>query len=177
MFRSKKARSPFWKQPPFPSSDPAMLYQAGISCVQRSDGKGMMAAGWRIWRLAGLHEHQASDFLTGGYDLWRESSDFEPALAATFLNELLEGLRDAPLLPGDIWSLPREVVMPVASQHGARAWAASGLIAVSRPDERSTIEQVAYSAVSGSPRPFVPPRSIAWAEGYADQNGLPAPWG
>jgi len=99
------------------TSDPEQLHDYALyNIVGRQDGKGMMATGWTIWTLTGdIHGHQASDFLTDGYDLWVVEPGFDPSLGRLFLEDLLARMSDNPSLDGDIWSLPQAVVLPVST--------------------------------------------------------------
>jgi hypothetical protein len=60
-------------------ADGSRLYQHGIDCVTRQDGKGMMAAGWGLLDISGIHERQAFDFLSDGFRAWRSEPDYDSA--------------------------------------------------------------------------------------------------
>ncbi|MEV4721838.1 hypothetical protein AB0J94_32020 [Micromonospora noduli] len=64
---NRKKPTAFWQEPPFRPTDLAQLYQYAIDCAGREDGVGMMRSGWAIYRKAGLHAHQAGNFLRDGY--------------------------------------------------------------------------------------------------------------
>jgi hypothetical protein len=118
----------FWRTPPFRSPDPILLYQHGITCVTR-DGAGMMRTGWAIWGLAGLHQHQTSDFLYDGFREWHESADIAEQRA--FVSDVfVRAISDAPSFPPDIYAAPRELVEPASAIYGARPAA----VASAHPD-------------------------------------------
>ena len=175
--RSATPAEPFWRVRPIRSADPGLLYQHGISCISHDDGKGAMATGWAIWDLAGLHEHQAWDFLTDGYRIWRKARDDEQTLAVEFLTDLLGRLASLPPAPWpDLYSVPPELVQPIATLHTARCWAASELLETLEPSSRGDWEQRVYDAITSARHEFVPPRSMSFARSYAATHGLSEPW-
>ncbi|MBM0256001.1 hypothetical protein [Micromonospora sp. 4G55] len=181
VFSRRRKPTAFWQEPPFRSTDLAQLYEYALSCVGREDGMGMMRSGWAIYRKAGLHAHQAEDFLRDGYQSWSQSLNFQPRVAIEFLTELFEQLREKnPAVPPNIYAVPRELIEPIASHYGMRCWAGNELLAVadhaSRPDLRERYEPVVFAAIVRSPPEFVPARSKGWARAYAHDHGEPEPW-
>lgn len=171
--REPKPKPPFWRTPPFATSDAGVLHQHGISSVGRQDGRAMISTGWAIWRVAGIHSHQAFDFISDGIGFWRTSATYDVAQDRLLIRELFDGLQADPPVPADIWSAPPELVEPAAAHYSARCWAASELAGLgAEGDERREL----YSAISRAPQPFVPPRSMSWARAYASNAGLPEPW-
>src|ERR1700712_512263 len=174
-----RTQQPFWRTTPIRSTDPAVLYQHGIECVGKRDGKGMIATGWALCQVAGLHEHQAGDFLTDGYRIWRESSGFDRGQAAAFLADLFGALCSLtpPSVPADIWSASAEAVMRASIYYGTRCWAGNELLEVAVDQEtRTQYEPLVYRAAEEAPHDFVPTRSVEFAKSYAARNGLPEPW-
>ncbi|HSP39458.1 MAG TPA: hypothetical protein VLR26_17090 [Frankiaceae bacterium] len=170
---------PFWRTTPIRSTDPAALYQHGIECVGKRDGKGMLATGWALCQVAGLHEHQAGDFLTDGYRIWRESPGFDRAQAAAFLADLFGALCSLtpPPVPADIWSASSQAVMPASIYYGTRCWAGNELLEVAADQEtQAQYEPLVYRSAAEAPHDFVPSRSVEFAKSYAARNGLTEPW-
>ncbi|MER7441269.1 hypothetical protein [Micromonospora avicenniae] len=170
-----------WRQPPFRSIDVAQLYQHGLSCVGRDDGMGMMRSGWAIYRIAGLHSHQAENFLRDGYQSWSQGPDCQPRLALSFLIDLFEGLNNKdPGVPPNIYAVPRALIEPIAAHYSMRCWAGSELLAAADraacPDVRERYEPIVFAAIVRSPADFVPARSKNWARAYAQSHGEPPPW-
>ena len=165
-------KRPFWETPPFVSDDPGVLQQRGILAVGSGDGKTMIATGWAIWRLAGLHQYQAADLIRDGYRAWSDSQDFDVEQAAQFLSELIRRLSADPVLVGNIWNLPPEEVIPISTHYSLRSWAVSERLEMTDADERSRWEAEAFRLISASYREFVPHRSERWASEYATANGL-----
>ena len=123
---------PFWQVPPFPSTDPEVLYQHGITCVSASDGPGMISVGWTLWDLAGLQRYQAWDFISDGFRDWVNAGDAPADTHIAFLNDMLQRLDRQPLLPIDIdlHSLQPGVVEPTAPYYTGRCWAISELLCI-----------------------------------------------
>jgi len=67
--RKDKIRQTFWRTPPM-LAGADVLYQRGIIAISQQDGRTAMSVGWRIWRIAGMHQFQAYDFLADGYRSW-----------------------------------------------------------------------------------------------------------
>ncbi|MFG2052827.1 hypothetical protein ACGFI9_02250 [Micromonospora sp. NPDC048930] len=181
VFSRKTRVTAFWQEPPFRSNDLGQLYQYALSCAGREDGVGMMRSGWAIYRQAGLHSHQAAEFLRDGYRSWSQSPDCQPSLAIEFLTELFERLnRKSPALPPNIYAVPRELIDPIACHYGMRCWAGNELLEAAdraaRPDVRERYEQTVFEAIVRSHADFVPPRSKVWARAYARDHGEPEPW-
>lgn len=178
--RSGDHQPRFWLTSATPSRDPSVLYQHGILCVSRQDGPAMMSTGWTIWDIEGIHAHQAFDFLRDGYRAtWQGTSAYDHDIAIAFLSEVFERLAAVdPPVPDDIYSAPPELVRPAAVHYSARCWAGSELLEAlaDRPADRAGREPAVFEAITRSPRDFVPPRSISWAEGFAAARGLPQPW-
>jgi hypothetical protein len=174
--KKQRQTTGFWRAPPFPDADTTVLYQFGIRCVGRNDGPGMIATGWAIWHLGDLSSHQAYDFLTDGYDLWRRSAGFDPAAAAAFLRDLIAELRpDLPARWTDLHRAPPELVDPIAKYYSLRCWAGSELLEVVDDNQAGTASAV-FDVMARTRSEFVPERSLSWARGYASQRGLPDPW-
>ena len=171
---ARAPQTPFWQQPPIRGSDPVALYAHGVRSVTQQDGPAMMATGWALWTITGIHQHQAFDFLSDGYGAWRSTAAFDPALGRMFTEQLLAGLEADPPVPTDIYSAAPDVVEPLATHYSARCWAASEL--ASYEDVSAEDKQRIYSAIERAPQPFVPPRSMHWARAYAHNQGLPVPW-
>ena len=170
----------FWRTPPTaPSAD---AYQYGIAAVSRRDGRAMIRAGWTLWRSDGLHERQSRDLLLDGYTIWRDSDDFDPDEALSFLIDLFETLlmQRPPYCPANIWAAPQGDVMPAASYHATRAWAATQLlIDASRlgcTDLFERYERTAFDTLAATPPDFLPPRSIEVGRQLATRLGVSAPW-
>lgn len=181
VFSRKRQVTAFWQESPFRSNDLAQLYQYGISCAGREDGMGMMRSGWAIYKKAGLHSHQAEDFLRDGYQNWLRSPDFQPSLAIVFLTELFDRLnKKNPTPPPNIYAVPRGLIEPMASHYSMRCWAGNELLEAAdraaRPDVRERYEAIVFGAIVCSPADFVPPRSKSWARAYAHNHGEPEPW-
>lgn len=116
---------PFWQVAPFATSDPGALYHEGIACVTAGDGRGMIAVGWALWDLVGLHQHQARDFLFDGYTSWSDAAAPVNERVA-FLTAVLDRLRDIqPAVPpgADFFALPAALVTPAAHYYGLRSFA------------------------------------------------------
>src|SRR4051794_10620865 len=174
-----RTQQSFWRTAPTRSTDPAVLYQHGVACVAKRDGKGMLATGWALCQVAGLHEHQASDFLTDGYRIWRESPTFDRGQAAAFLADLFGALcsLSPPSVPDDIWSAAPDAVMPASIYFGTRCWAGNELLEISSdPATRSQYAPLVFRSAVESPHEFVPTRTIEFATSYARSQGLAEPW-
>ena len=174
-----RTQQPFWRTPPIRTSDPSALHQHGIACVSRRDGKGMVAVGWAICQVAALHQYQASDFLTDGYRVWRESPGFDRGQGLAFLTDLFGALCSLtpPDVPADIWSASPEAVMPASIYFGTRCWAGNELLELATdPAIHARYEPLVYRSAAEAPHDFVPTRSIDFAKGYARTHGLEEPW-
>lgn len=136
---------PFWEVPPCTSTDPAVFYEHGIQAVTRGDGPGMIAAGWALWELAGLNQHQAYDFLYDGYQKWCDSGATGVERAA-LLDALVNGLRQIhPAISptADLSAYPPWVAAPAARYYGARCWAIVERLDLSRQTAPMTAEETA----------------------------------
>lgn len=177
----KRSAAGFWREPPFRSIYPGVMYQGGISAVGQGDGPGMMKVGWALWGTTGLHQHQAADFLRDGLSAWRKSGSCDPATELAFLNDCFERVQDpGPPCPPNIYEVPPEVVAPASEHQGMRCYVASELIEVLGRDDPAELdrrEPELYAAIASSRPEFVPPRSTNWARAYAANHGLPDPWG
>jgi hypothetical protein len=177
---AKRAAAPFWHELPLRTSDPDVLHQAGIDAYVRDDGPSMMRAGWALWNLGGLHEHQTVDFLRDGLTNWRRSDHCGPPGERMFLDECFERVRGSgPSAPPNIYQAPPEAVAPAAAYQGFRCYIASELVEVLGRDDPAALDERApelYEAISSSLVDFVPPRSMQWARAYATSHNLPAPW-
>src|SRR3954466_5030513 len=174
-----RTQQPFWRTTPTKTSNPDALYQFGIEAVGRRDGKAMIATGWALCQVASLHEPQASDFLTDGYRIWRESSSFDRNQAVGFLTDLFGALCSLtpPPVPQDIWSAPPESVMPASIYYGLRCWAGNELLEVTDDAAtRAQYEPLVFKSAVEAPHDFVPTRSIEFAKSYAAAHDLPEPW-
>ena len=89
---ANRASPPFWRVPPF-RAEPSVLYQHGIRCVGSADGRGMMQTGWATWKRAGMHQHQAFDLLSDGYQQWAAAGEADVHLELLFLSDLFEELK------------------------------------------------------------------------------------
>lgn len=129
-------------------------------------------SGWAIWDAAGLHQHQAWDFITDGFRAWQDSGSFELATALQLLHVMFDRLVGLPPAPWpDLYAVPREVVEPVATAHSALCWTASEMIDAMEPSERSAFERRAYDAIASARVEFVPPRFMSFARTYAANHG------
>src|SRR4051812_5895366 len=149
-----RTQQPFWRTTPVSSADSAVLYQHGIECVGRRDGKGMIATGWALCQIAQLHQHQAADFLVDGYRVWRESADFDRSQATAFLTDFFNALCSLtpPEVPADIWSAPPEAVMPASVYYGTRCWAGNELLDVAAdPEIRTRYAPMVYRSAAEAP--------------------------
>ncbi|MDQ1650573.1 MAG: hypothetical protein QOG60_2630 [Frankiaceae bacterium] len=179
MARRNRTSQPFWRVTPNATSDPGALYRHGVECLNKRDGRGMLASGWALCQVGSLHENQASDFLTDGYRIWRESSGFDRAEAAAFLTDLFDALRSLtpPPAPADIRSASPEQVVPASVYHGTRCWAGNELLeATPDPSVREQYEPQVFAAVTEAPKELVPRRSVDFAVGYAAAHGMDEPW-
>lgn len=166
----------FWHVPPVRSSDPAILRQAGIQAVTAGNGEHMMAIGWRIWDVAGINSEQAFDFLADGYRAWQGMPSYTPLVGASFLAEMVGRLAANPDTPPDLYAVPPAVVEPIATHYAARCWAAAEMWSLHHANTIVADEERLYAAIASSPRPFVPPRSMALARDYAQGRGWPDPF-
>ncbi|MGV9764077.1 hypothetical protein [Micromonospora tulbaghiae] len=171
----------FWQEPPFRSADVQQLYEYAIGCVVREDGVGMMRSGWAIYRRAGLHSCQASEFLRDGYLYWSQSPAFQPDVALAFLTDLFEWLNaDDPVPPPDVYAVPPALIEPMAAHYTMRCWAGVELVETadrsSRPDIGERFEPSVFLAIARTPSPFLPARARGWARTYARRHGHPDPW-
>lgn len=160
----QSAKRAFWREPPFPSSNPEVLHQHGISCVAKSDGPGMMSVGWALWDIAGLNQQQAWDFLYDGYRQWRNSGAPDPD-RALFLLQVLERLTDIrPAIPpgADLRSLSPGIVAPAATYYAARGWAVSELLEVARATNTLTpdLQDRLLGLLATTHREFMAPRTL-----------------
>lgn len=174
-----RTQQPFWRTTPTRTTEPSELYRHGIECVGRRDGKGMIATGWALCQVAALHEHQANDFLTDGYRVWKDSPGFDRGQATTFLIDLFGALCSLtpPSVPQDIWSAPPEAVLPASVYFGTRCWTGNELLEITTdPAVRAQYEPLVFRSCVESPYDFVPTRSINFAKSYAAAHGLPEPW-
>src|SRR3954464_4113270 len=154
-----RTQQPFWRTTPTRSTDVDTLHRFGMECVARRDGKGMIATGWALCQVAALHERQASDFLTDGYRVWRESPGFDRHHATSFLLDLLGALCSLtpPPTPQDIWSAPPEAVLPASVYYGTRCWAGNELLEVTGdPNLRVQYEPLVFRSAAEAPYDFVP---------------------
>jgi len=169
----------FWRIPPFPSRDPYVLHAHGITCVTRSDGPGMMSTGWAIWDVAGIHMHQARDFLVDGYNAWRDAGTSDEQSRVLFLEDMFHRLGDIrPAIPpsADLATLAPGVVAPASVAFTARCWAASELLeCLERASEssHSTIEEgEIYQALSLTHPGFMPARTASQFRHLSRKRGL-----
>lgn len=155
---------PFWQRPPFPSDDPDVLYQHGISCVSAGDGPGMLSVGFALWDLVGLNQHQAWDFISDGFAKWTDTGASVSERIA-LLDDMLQRLDRLPLLPVDIdlHSLPPGVIEPTADYYTARCWAISeSLTAHESCGARTPALDAAMLARLELIHPgFMPPRTLS----------------
>jgi hypothetical protein len=180
LFGQRRAKPPFWHRSPLPVADASRIHEAGVMFVTRDEGPKMMAAGWAIWDVAGLHRHQAFELLSDGFRSWQRSGRSTPELEVRFLTEMFERLApDLPVPEGPVADLPPDVVGRLSTYYTARAWAGSALlVAIDAfdPARRPNWERRVYDAVTRSRVEFVPARAIELACGYAAAHGLPPPW-
>jgi hypothetical protein len=174
-----KTQQPFWRTTPTRTTQATELYRHGMECVSRRDGKGMIATGWALCQVAALHENQANDFLTDGYRVWKESTEFDRAQATTFLVDLFGALCSLtpPPVPDDIWSAAPEAVLPASIYFGTRCWTGNELLEITTdPTVTAQYEPLVFRSSAEAPYDFVPTRSINFAKSYAAAHGLPEPW-
>ena len=163
----------FWRTPP--ESD---AHRYGIAAIVRGDGRGMIRAGWALWRTGGVHETRG--LLTDGYAKWRDGDDFDPDEALSFLIDLFESLLVArpPYCPPRA-AAPRDLE-PAAAYHGTRAWAATQLLAdagrLGRTDVFDRYQRTVFDTLAATPPDFLPPRSIEVGRQLAIHLGVPVPW-
>jgi hypothetical protein len=181
----------FWRTPPFRTDDPALLYHHGIRCVTQGDPVGMMQCGWSIWRLAGLHQHQARDFLYDGFTMW-EQGEHRVRLASkhayslergvSFIQDYFDSLmkRTPPPYPPDLYGVPPELVEPASTYYSARCFAGTKLLELADGgvDEAlvEAYEPIVFRAITEAHPAFVPPRAMAVARTLASRQGLPDPF-
>lgn len=170
----------FWSKM-FPGLTAQQIYEFGMTSYSRDDGIGAIRAGWALWHMIGLSEYQADDFINDGYRIWTTSPWFNNEEALQFLAELFEGL-DAtlPSVPEDFWTRPQPDITPIATHYGRRNWAACKLVLLAEQTNHPEIVEAysdrCYKAVTTSPRDFVAPAWIAWANSTALARGDAPPW-
>ena len=62
----------FWIEM-MPGMSAQQIHDFGVLSYSRDDGIGTIRAGWALWKMAGLSEYQADDFLNDGYRIWINS--------------------------------------------------------------------------------------------------------
>jgi hypothetical protein len=90
-----------------------------------------MSTGWAIWDVAGIHMHQAREFLVDGYKAWRDADTSDQRSRVLFLEDMFHRLGDIrPAIPpsADLAMLTPGVVAPASVAYTARCWAASELL-------------------------------------------------
>jgi len=172
LFR-RSAPANAWERMPFQSNDPDIVYQFGITSVQRSDGIGMMSAGWTLLGLVGIAEKQSFDFLSDGFKAWRDAgAPVEEQFA--FLTALFDRLADPrPVVrpTDDPWALPPHVGQPASIAYGARAWTASELIRMAASVTPSLEDRI-FVALSETHSAFLPPRTIQDLDALRRSRGM-----
>jgi len=167
LFSSKKhpvERRPFWQVPPFPSTDPEVLYQHGISCLTSGDGRGMLQVGFALWDLVGLNQHQAWDFISDGFTSWSDAGAPDSEKLA-LLQDILERLDKVPMLPVDVdlYSLQPGVVEPTVPYHTARAWAISEALIINERNGTRTpdLDAVMLARLDAMHQGLMPARTLS----------------
>ena len=173
--RWKRDDRPFWEVPPLPTTDVIALRHHGNACLAREQWKGAICAGWAVWRLAGLHQHQADNLLQGGHEAWRKQDPFDPD-REQFLWAVFQRLESwaAPYI--DPYAAPREVVNRAATPYAVRAWAVSELRELAGDDAARDFLLRIYFTLARTPRDYMPIRSELDAYALAEALGLPPPW-
>jgi hypothetical protein len=139
----------------------------------------MMSAGWAIWDVAGLHMHQAREFLVDGYRAWRGSGASDERSRVLFLEDMFRRLGDIrPAIPpsADLTTLPPDVVAPASVAYTARCWAASELLEYHEragDSSHGTIgEEDVFRALSQTHPDFMPPRTAEQFRVLSQKRGL-----
>lgn len=106
--RDRSEVSYFWRTPPLRTRDVAVLHDYGIRCSAERNGPAMMQTGWALWSITGsLHERQAYDLLSGGFELWPARPTHDASQATAFLEDLFGRLAtNDPPVPHDLWAAP-----------------------------------------------------------------------
>lgn len=157
----------FWRIAPIRSTDASVVHQFAMQALARHDGRDMVAAGWTIWRLAGIEAHQASNLLSDGFDFWRGDRPAEEALQRAYLQDVFEQLDEHdPPVAADPWSMPPERADAASAHYGTRAWAGWTLVEMlpSSSPERADWQERVLDAIARSPRIFVPFGPAHWAD-------------
>jgi len=138
-----------------------------------------MSTGWAIWDVAGIHMHQARDFLVDGYNAWRDAGTSDEQSRVLFLEDMfhrLGDIRPAIQPSADLATLAPGVVAPASVAYTARCWAASELLeCLERTSESSysTIqEEELFRALSQTHPGFMPPRTATQFRALAERHGL-----
>jgi hypothetical protein len=142
----------------------------------------MLRTGWALWDLTAVYLHQADDFLRDGFQAWRQQPAYTVDSGLAYLEDLYTRLQaeTAPNLPADFWRASPESVEPASKFHSLRCWAAGYLVTTADESGRGDIVTQygadAYRSIAETPRDFVAPRWLEFAEVYAQRNGLSPPW-
>ena len=176
LFSSKKPvdTRPFWQVPPFPSTDPAVLYEHGINCVTTSDYGGMLKVGFALWELVGLNQHQAWDFIKDGFSGWGDAgAPVNERLALIY--DMIARLDKVPMLPVDLdlYSLQPGVVEPTVAYHTAKAWAISEALSINESNGTRSPELDAsmLARLDTIHLGFMPPRTMSQYESLKHNAG------
>lgn len=161
----------FWRHAPVDTDDPDLLHRFGLDARSRDDGRGMMATGWTLAVMSAASDGRWFDYLRAGFEVWRAAPGYEPALGRRFLEQLVAELGDdSPARPAP--GIPSDDGFE-AVDGAARCWAVGQLLELT---VEPVMEQRLYRIVTGTPRPFVPVASVAWASDFAARHDLPSPW-
>jgi hypothetical protein len=171
----------FWIEM-MPGMSAQQIHDFGVLSYSRDDGIGTIRAGWALWKMAGLSEYQADDFLNDGYRIWINSPWYNAGEALQFLTEVFEDLEASlPSVPENFSRRPEAEIMPIATHYARRNWAGCKLILLAEETNHADIVAAyvdrCYRAVILTPVEFVAPAWFAWATSTAETRGDALPWG
>lgn len=152
--------SAFWRNCPVRTTDSDVLMYHGIECGQQDDGRGKLAAGWAI-DLGNIGSPHAFDLIREGYEMWRESADYDRGQAHRFLLEMRDRLAHEP---------------PAPYYYNPRCWAGIELLDVLNPEERAEAERALFDETREVDSMYLSFNEMQWGEEYAKEQGLPLPW-
>lgn len=162
-------RPPFWETAR--GNNVEVLYNEGIEYVQRDDFRGMIATGWRIMQLDGLHVAQSEDFIRDGWLAWQLSDEFETSEARAFLAALLGTLDENPIVP----YRGNDVEKARGDYYGVRCWAA--MYDYNMRDEDKQRGAELFEMLTAEPqRNYLTGQAKSWVRQYTSDNNLDPPF-
>ncbi len=162
----RKPKPRFWLAGRDYGEDPRALYSRGLQYVQRDEYRGMIAVGWQIMRVAGLHVEQSRDFLQDGFSGLQYSSEFDATEGRVFLTALLNVLEDPAVVANHATADAQSDYFVV------RCWAAMNHFNLLDDREQDDHREALFQALTGEPQSqHLTIAARQWVHGYRIDKG------